>query len=169
MKLGYVRRWLAACALAAAFVGPVLADEPSTIKDRVVGVADGNTIKVLDHDKRQHKIRFDGIDAPVKGQASGFRSKENLAKLIYDRNALAECGKRNRPGREVRNVFDGSREEGLEQIRAGYAWWYRAYSNERSPDDRNRYEIAEHDARAERLALWRDPKPVPLREWQRER
>jgi endonuclease YncB( thermonuclease family) len=31
-----------------------------------VAVADGDTITVLDADKRQHKIRVSGIDAPEK-------------------------------------------------------------------------------------------------------
>lgn len=55
---------------------------------------------------------------------------ENLSKLIYDRNVLAECAKRDRYGREVCKVLDGSIDAGLEQIRAGMAWWYRAYAKE---------------------------------------
>lgn len=78
MKLRYARRWLAACALAALAVGPALTAEQWVVKGRVVGVADGDTITILDLDKRQHKIRFNGIDAPEKGQASGLRSKENV-------------------------------------------------------------------------------------------
>jgi len=44
---------------------PALAG-PWTVNGRVVSVADGDTITILDLDKRQHKIRFDGIDAPEK-------------------------------------------------------------------------------------------------------
>ena len=51
---------------------------PETITGRVVGVADGDTITVLDTDKVQHKIRLAGIDAPEKKQAFGNRSKESL-------------------------------------------------------------------------------------------
>jgi len=36
-----------------------------TITGRVVGVADGDTITVLDADKVQHKIRLSGIDGPL--------------------------------------------------------------------------------------------------------
>ena len=43
-----------------------------TVSGRVVGVADGDTITVLDADKVQHKIRLDGIDAPEKKQAFGI-------------------------------------------------------------------------------------------------
>ena len=45
----------------------------------MVGVSDGDTITVLDGDKRQHKIRLSGIDAPEKGQAFGERSKQSLS------------------------------------------------------------------------------------------
>jgi endonuclease YncB( thermonuclease family) len=39
------------------------------VEGRVVGISDGDTITVLDADKKQHKIRINGIDAPEKGQA----------------------------------------------------------------------------------------------------
>jgi endonuclease YncB( thermonuclease family) len=42
----------------------------------VVGVADGDTITVLDANRVQHKIRLGGIDAPEKAQPFGQRSKE---------------------------------------------------------------------------------------------
>jgi len=56
---------------------------------------------------------------------------------------------------------------GLEQIRAGMAWWYREYANEQSPEDRDRYERAEREARAKKVGLWREPNPVPPWEWRR--
>ena len=49
----------------------------------VIGVSDGDSITVLDSDKRQHKIRLQGIDAPEKAQAYGQKSKESLSKLVY--------------------------------------------------------------------------------------
>ena len=42
---------------------------------RVVGVADGDTLTVLDEDRHQHVIRLAEIDAPEKAQAFGSRSK----------------------------------------------------------------------------------------------
>jgi endonuclease YncB( thermonuclease family) len=125
MKRGYVRRWLVVCALGAAFVGPAQAAEPWIIEGRVVAVADGDTITVLDRDKRQHKTRLIGIDAPEKKQPFGNRSRQNLAALVFDRNVQAKCSKHDRYRQEVCKVLDGSVDAGLEQIRAGYAWWYR--------------------------------------------
>ncbi|MBI3866041.1 MAG: thermonuclease family protein [Planctomycetia bacterium] len=46
---------------------------------KVVHIADGDTLTVLDADKVQHKIRLHGIDAPEKGQAFGTKAKEALA------------------------------------------------------------------------------------------
>ena len=40
-----------------------------TIEGLVVGVADGDTITVLDQQKNTFKIRLQGIDAPEKKQA----------------------------------------------------------------------------------------------------
>jgi len=50
-----------------------------TITGRVVGVADGDTLTVLDADKVPHKIRLSGIHAPEKKQPFGNRSKESLS------------------------------------------------------------------------------------------
>jgi hypothetical protein len=41
----------------------------SQITGRVVGVTDGDTVTVLDANKRQIKVRLAGIDAPEKRQA----------------------------------------------------------------------------------------------------
>ena len=41
------------------------------ITGRVVAVTDGDTIKVLDADNTQHKIRLTGIDAPERKQPYG--------------------------------------------------------------------------------------------------
>jgi endonuclease YncB( thermonuclease family) len=67
----------------------------------------------------------------------------------------------------VCKVLDGSRDVGLEQIRAGYAWWYRVYAKEQSAEDRDRYERAEREAKERKVGLWREPNPTPPWEWRR--
>ncbi len=63
-----------------------------TIAGRVVGVADGDTITMLDVERRQHRIRLDGIDAPPpeSGQPFGRASKQHLYDLAFNREAVAE-------------------------------------------------------------------------------
>jgi len=73
----------------------------------------------------------------------GNRSRQNLAALVFDRNVRAEYHGRDRCGREVSKILDGSRDVEFEPIRARYAWWYRAYANEQTLEDREHYESAD--------------------------
>lgn len=50
------------------------------LRGRVVGVADGDTLTVLDAGQQQIKVRLADIDAPEKAQPYGQRSKEALNK-----------------------------------------------------------------------------------------
>lgn len=93
--------------------------------------------------RRASGCQDSAIDAPEKGQPSGSRSKENVSRLVYDRNVRAECAKRDRYGREACKVLDRSIDVCLEQIRAGHAWWYRAYAKEQSPEKPQRDELAQ--------------------------
>jgi endonuclease YncB( thermonuclease family) len=125
------------------FMTPLLAAIPAVaintaqvaegvIEGRVVGVSDDDTITVLERGQVQHKIHLSGIDAPEKGQPSGNASKENLSRLI-DRQIEVRCRSRDRYCREGCAVFIGSRDAGLEQVRAGMAWWYRECAKEQTP------------------------------------
>lgn len=132
-----------------------------TVTGRVVGVADGDTITVLDADKVQHKIRLAGIDAPEKKQAFGNRSKESLSDLVYDKTVNVETEKRDRYGRQVGKVLVNGQDVNLVQVERGMAWFYRQYQREQSPNDRRLYEAAEDAAKAGKRGLWRDAEPVP--------
>ena len=61
-----------------------------TLTGRVVGVADGDTITVLDANHQQHKIRLQGIDAPEKAQPFGQRSKESLSAMVFNKDVRVE-------------------------------------------------------------------------------
>jgi endonuclease YncB( thermonuclease family) len=141
-----------------------------TITGRVVGVADGDTVTVLDSQKVQHKIRLSGIDAPEKAQPFGNRSKQNLSDLVFQKEVSVDWQKRDRYGRIVGKVMvqppdcptcPKTLDTGQAQLIVGLAWWYRKYASEQSPQDRGRYESEETEARARRAGLWRDAEPVP--------
>jgi len=138
-----------------------------TITGRVVGVADGDTITVLDANKVQYKIRLSGIDAPEKKQAFGNRSKESLSALAFDKTVNVETGKRDRFGRQIGKVLVNGRDVNLVQVERGMAWFYRQYQREQSPNDRRLYEAAEDAAKAGKRGLWRDADPVPPWEFRR--
>jgi endonuclease YncB( thermonuclease family) len=138
-----------------------------TVKGRVVGITDGDTITLLDADKRQHKIRLDGIDAPESGQPFGGAAKRNLSDLAFNQEAVAECGKVDRYGREVCRVLVDGVDVCLEQIRAGMAWFFRRYAKELPPDRREQYAGAEAQAIGERRGLWAEAATVPPWDWRR--
>ncbi len=139
-----------------------------TITGLVVGIADGDTITVLDADKVQHKIRLSGIDAPEKKQPFGNRSKESLSELAFDKTVNVETSKRDRYGRQIGKVLVNGQDVNLVQIERGMAWFYRQYQREQSPSDRRLYEAAEDAARADKRGLWRDADPMPPWVWRKQ-
>jgi len=81
---------------------PVTAD---TLQGRVVGIADGDTVTVLDAGQAQHKIRLMGIDAPEKKQAFGQRSKQHLSDLVFQKQVVVEYSKKDRYGRTLGKIL----------------------------------------------------------------
>ena len=143
-----------------------------------MGVADGDTITVVDSNKLRHKIRLDGIDAPEKGQAFGERSKQALSDWVFGKTVSLEWSKVDRYGRFVATVRvapPGACAPGvtctvmlnvnLAQIEAGLAWHYKAFEREQTPADRKAFALAEQQARAQRVGLWADPEVVQPWEW----
>ncbi len=49
----------------------------------VVGVTDGDTIKVMGSHNKQVKIRLYGIDTPEKGQAFGKKAKQFTSGMVF--------------------------------------------------------------------------------------
>jgi len=138
-----------------------------TLSGRVVGIADGDTITILDAANQQHKIRLAGIDAPEKKQPFGERSKQHLSDLVFNKQVTVEWNKLDRYGRTVGKILVSGVDTNLEQIRAGMAWWYEKYRKEQSPADQRLYDQAEQQARARRVGLWHDQDPIPPWDWRK--
>jgi endonuclease YncB( thermonuclease family) len=132
---------------------------------KVIGVKDGDTVVVLDAERRRHDIRLAGIDAPEKAQPFGQRSKEHLSDAVFGKPVVVEGGKVDKYGRRVAKIIVNGMDANLEQIRAGFAWHYKEYEREQSTTDRKLYADAESAARSARLGLWRDNAPTPPWEW----
>jgi endonuclease YncB( thermonuclease family) len=56
---------------------------------------------------------------------------------------------------------------GLAMVTQGMAWWYRAYARAQSPQERGQYELAEQEAKARTVGLWRDHEPIALWDWRK--
>lgn len=144
----------------------------------VVGVADGDTVTVLDTDKNQHKVRVAGIDAPEKAQPFGQRAKKRMSTLVFEKEVRLEGDKRDRYGRTIAKVWvsppDCQRcpktlDAGLAVLTSGLAWHYKKYQNEQSPEDRQRYAFVEDEARSKRVGLWSEADPIPPWDWRKSR
>lgn len=149
-----------------------------TLTGKVVGVSDGDTITVLDANREQYKIRISGIDAPEKAQPFGQRSKESMSALVFGKDVDVQWNKRDRYQRIVGKVMVAdpgclvdqcpkTLDAGLAQITGGLAWWYRKYMKEQSPEDAQRYEVAEQEAQSRRVGLWADGQPTPPWDWRK--
>lgn len=142
--------------------------ESGDISGIVVGVADGDTITVLDAAQQQHKIRFAFIDAPEKAQPYGQRAKQSLAARVYRQSVKVDVIEKDRYGRVVGRVWQGATDVNLAQLKDGYAWHYRFYaSKNQSAGDFSRYEAAEQQAREQHLGLWEGRNSQPPWEYRR--
>lgn len=132
----------------------------ATITGRVVGIADGDTITVLDNTNTQYKIRLSGIDAPEKKQDFGNASKKTLSELVFNKQVTVDWTKEDRYGRIVGKVLLNGVDINLQQVKTGMAWFYRKYQSELAQDDRMKYLHAEEDAIERRVGLWQLVNPI---------
>lgn len=130
------------------------ANEPS-YEAKVVGITDGDTIKVLTDTKEQVKIRIYGIDAPEKKQAFGFKAKDFLSSLIFGCAVTVKPTGRDIYGRTIARIYHADRDVGLAMIECGYAWWYQQYAK-KDVD----YKRAQERAKKQQLGLWADSNPI---------
>lgn len=156
VKLRFMANWLIiTCLIFCATLA-----NAQVIVGRVVGVADGDTITVLDALHTQYKIRLAGIDAPEKTQPFGNVSKKSLSDLTYDKVVTVDWHKQDRYGRIVGKVFIDGVDANLEQVKRGLAWFYKKYQNEQPLQDRLDYLHAQEAAEKSKLGLWVDDVPV---------
>lgn len=102
----------------------------TTAGDKVVGVKDGDTIELLQNGKTV-TVRLFGVDTPEKTQAYGQRARQFTSDQAFGRNVRLIVNNTDRYGRTVGTIIlpDG-RSLNEELVRNGYAWHYKAYSND---------------------------------------
>ena len=106
------------------------ATHAETVTSKVVSVADGDTITILDNTNTQHKIRLTGIDASEKRQAFGNVSNQSLAEQVAGQSVAVEWVKVDRYGRKLGKVLLAGLDCNLVQVKRGLAWNYKQYQRE---------------------------------------
>lgn len=146
---------LSALAFAIGSVGLTCSVAFANFSGRVVGVTDGDTIKVL-HNGKAEKIRLHGIDCPEKAQPFGTKAKQFTSEMVFGKTVAVQVTDTDRYGRTVADVIlpDG-RVLNRELVASGLAWWYRKYSKDESLGQ------LEGKARSAKRGLWADPNPMP--------
>jgi endonuclease YncB( thermonuclease family) len=131
-------------------------------RGKVVGVIDGDTIKVR-REGKEVKILLAGIDCPEKKQPFGEKAKKFTFGLTYGQLVMV---KEKTPHSNGSIVADIILPEGInlnqQLVWAGLAWWYRR----KAPNDSVLSEMETKAQKAKR-GLWADKSPIPPWEWRR--
>jgi len=132
-----------------------LALNAETLQGRVVRVADGDTITILDATNTQNKVRLNKIDAPEKSQAFGEVSRKHLASMVASKNVQVEWTKKDKYGRILGDISIGTTNVNLRMVQDGLAWHFKAFDNTKE------FAQAEIEAREKKIGLWKDANPIP--------
>jgi len=92
-----------------------------SFEGKVVGVSDGDMIKVLKGGK-QIKVKLSAIDCPEKGQPFGQVAKKFTAKIVDSKIVKVWSTDTDRYGRIVALVFVGKIDLNRELLKAGLTW-----------------------------------------------
>jgi len=126
----------------------------------VVGIADGDTLTILDARKRERRVRLAEIDAPERKQAFGTKSRHSLLALCFKKPAQVEWQARDRNNRYIGRVTCAGIDANAEQVRRGMAWVSPRFTKPGSP----LYELEAY-ARIRGVGLWADARAIPPWEW----
>lgn len=130
---------------------------------KVVGITDGDTIKVL-HDHQEVKIRLHGVDTPEKKQAYGNAAKKATAKLTAGKIVKVEQTDTDRYHRTVAIITVAGVNVNQALVQSGYAWVYPKYCKQEFCRD---WLKLEEQAKKARIGLWKDSNPEPPWIWRK--
>lgn len=136
----------------------------TTLTGRIIAVYDGDTATLLSEDGSvKYKIRFYGMDAPEAAQSYGQIARQELEKMILERDVTVKVVNVDNYGRSVGKVYCAGEYINKNMISAGLAWWYKSYSQ-------NEFDLAaaEAEARIRQRGLWQERDPVPPWEYRKD-
>ena len=143
-------------------LSPLLAAQEITGK--VVSIADGDTLTLLNATREQVKVRLAEIDTPERAQPWGSRARQALSDQVFGEVVRVEVIDIDRYGRTVGRVYLDGQDINRELVRQGHAWVYRQYmTDETLLDD-------QEAARSAGRGLWGLPEAQrrPPWEWRQE-
>lgn len=113
----------------------------------VTAVLEGDALTVATADGRKLSVVIAGIDAPEPEQPWGFQARQQLSKLIFDKQVELRARGEDGRGNTVARVSVHELDAGTEMLRHGNAWVL--------PDERDSAMLDGQDkARQQKLGLW---------------
>ncbi len=130
---------------------------------KVIGITDGDTFTVLTKDKKQIKIRLEGIDCPEKGQDFGLKATTAISELCFNKNVRVEETGKDAYKRVLAYVYVGDVCVNKELIKQGMAWHFKKYNKNKELAD------LELKAKKEKTGLWSMDNPKAPWDWRKEK
>jgi micrococcal nuclease len=137
------------------FVMLLLFIPQNEFKAQVTTVEDGDTFEIVTSEKKKIVVRLFGVDCPEDGQAFSSKAKQFVEALCRNKTVKVVKNVIDPHGRLVADVYlpDG-RSVAKELLKAGYAWHYKQYSNDKELDH------LEQEARKHKKGLWNEENPM---------
>ena len=127
----------------------VFAKQPYFIENvKVVKVYDGDTITILDNNKKV-KVRLYGIDAPELKQTYGKQARDYLSDIVFNKSITLKVYNKDVYGRQVAEVIYNNANINQLLVKTGNVYVYTKYNNEL-----NIYLPLEQYAKQNKLGVW---------------
>lgn len=132
---------------------------------KVVRVADGDTITLLDSLNQQHSIRLHGIDCPERTQDYFQVAKDFTGQFCANKLVRADVYSYDQYKRAIARVYVDSTELNYALLKTGLAWHFTQF------DKTTYYAEAEAEAKMYKRQLWSLPNPIApweFRKWKKQ-
>jgi micrococcal nuclease len=122
---------------------------------QITVVEDGDSFEVITAEKKKIMIRLFAVDCPEDGQAFSTKAKQFVEAQCRNKTLKIVKNTTDPRGRLVADVYlpDG-RSLAKELLKAGYAWHYKQYSDDKELDK------LEQEARKQKKGLWNEANPM---------
>lgn len=142
----------------------IISFSQTTLKAKVVGIKDGDTVVVLDSLNNQTTLRLAEVDTPEKNQPFGTKAKQFTSDQIYLKTIKYIVTDTDRYGRSIAKIYydEDNKYLSAEIIKAGMGWHYKRYSTSKE------LALLEDNAKKNKIGLWIDNNPIAPSEWRKQ-
>jgi len=129
----------------------------------IIAVIDGDTVRVQDKNGMKYLVSLNGVDAPEMMQAHGKTAKDQLCKLICDKDVVLSFNKLNTEGHVLSTMYLDDKDINKAMLEKGMAWQNIIDKEAISRQRYSTYARAENSARIKSIGLWQEINVAPWR------